>query len=58
MNQVFTYCQKPLTHTGGKAPNAVGGGENKVYTQMGNQGTASTGMREGVGRWGRRHWRS
>ena len=50
MNQgIHVYCQKPLTHTVFEARQMrLVAKKNKVCTQMGNQGTASTGMREGV----------
>ena len=43
------YCQKPLTHTILEA-RTLGelAAENGVATQMGNQGTALNGLREGV----------
>ena len=46
---IHVYCQKPLTHTVWEARQIrLEAKKNKVCTQMGNQGTASTGMREGV----------
>lgn len=43
------YVQKPLTHTVWEARQMrLEAKKNSVCTQMGNQGTASTGMREGV----------
>ena len=46
---IHVYCQKPLTHTVWEARQMrLEAKKNKVCTQMGNQGTASTGMREGV----------
>jgi len=43
------YVQKPLTHTVWEARQMrLEAKKNKVCTQMGNQGTASTGLREGV----------
>jgi len=43
------YVQKPLTHTVWEARQMrLEATKNKVCTQMGNQGTASTGLREGV----------
>jgi len=43
------YCQKPLTHTVAEA-RAIreAAAEKKVATQMGNQGTATDGLRTGV----------
>ena len=46
---IHVYVQKPLTHTVWEARQMrLEAKKNKVCTQMGNQGTASTGMREGV----------
>ena len=46
---IHVYCQKPLTHTVWEARQMrLEAKKNNVCTQMGNQGTASTGMREGV----------
>jgi predicted dehydrogenase len=43
------YCQKPLTHSVFEARSMREAAKKyKVATQMGNQGTASTGMRQGV----------
>jgi predicted dehydrogenase len=43
------YCQKPLTHTVREARALrEAAKEHKVCTQMGNQGSASNGLREGV----------
>jgi predicted dehydrogenase len=43
------YCQKPLTHSVAEArAMRETAAENKVVTQMGNQGTASAGLRTGV----------
>jgi len=43
------YCQKPLTHTVYEARTLRDlAREYKVATQMGNQGTASSGFRQGV----------
>ena len=43
------YCQKPLTHTVFEARlMRQVAAENKVCTQMGNQGTASNGLRRAV----------
>ena len=43
------YCQKPLTHTVYEARRLRElAREHKVCTQMGNQGTASDGLRRGV----------
>ena len=46
---IHVYVQKPLTHTVWEARQMrLEAKKNKVCTQMGNQGTASTGLREGV----------
>jgi len=46
---IHVYVQKPLTHTVWEARQMrLEATKNKVCTQMGNQGTASTGLREGV----------
>ncbi|HZU39139.1 MAG TPA: Gfo/Idh/MocA family oxidoreductase [Gemmataceae bacterium] len=43
------YCQKPLTHTVWEARlMRQTAREHKLCTQMGNQGTASSGLRKGV----------
>jgi len=43
------YCQKPLTHSIAEARlMRETAAEHKVVTQMGNQGTASAGLRTGV----------
>ncbi|MGH7170863.1 MAG: Gfo/Idh/MocA family protein, partial [Gemmataceae bacterium] len=43
------YCQKPLTHTVREARELrLAARKYKVCTQMGNQGSASNGMREAV----------
>lgn len=46
---IHTFCQKPISHSIGEARRL---GEiakaNKVMTQMGNQGTAENGLREGA----------
>lgn len=43
------YCQKPLTHTVHEARKMrETANENKVVTQMGNQGTAEDGLRRAV----------
>ncbi len=43
------YCQKPLTHTVAEAREMrKAAAEMKVATQMGNQGSAENGLREGV----------
>ncbi|HTU88560.1 MAG TPA: Gfo/Idh/MocA family oxidoreductase [Gemmataceae bacterium] len=43
------YCQKPLTHTVHEARALrLAAKEHKVCTQMGNQGSASNGMREAI----------
>jgi predicted dehydrogenase len=43
------YCQKPLTHTVREARELrLAARKYKVCTQMGNQGSASNGLREGV----------
>jgi predicted dehydrogenase len=43
------YCQKPMTHYVAEARALrEAANEHKVATQMGNQGTASNGLREGV----------
>lgn len=43
------YCQKPLTHYVGEARKLrEAANQYKVATQMGNQGTATNGLREGV----------
>ena len=42
-------CQKPLTHTVWEARQlAVMARKNNICTQMGNQGTAADGLREGA----------
>jgi len=48
-NKKHVYCQKPLTHYVAEA-RALREAANKygVCTQMGNQGTAADGLREGV----------
>ena len=46
---IHVYVQKPLTHTVWEARQlALIARKNKVCTQMGNQGTASDGIREGA----------
>jgi len=46
---IHVYVQKPLTHTVFEARQMrLEAKKHKVCTQMGNQGTASTGLREGV----------
>ncbi len=46
---IHVYVQKPLTHTVFEARQMrLAATKHKVCTQMGNQGTASTGLREGV----------
>ena len=46
---IHVYVQKPLTHTVWEARQMrLEATKYKVCTQMGNQGTASTGLREGV----------
>ena len=43
------YCQKPMTHYVGEARKLrEAANQYKVATQMGNQGTATNGLREGV----------
>ena len=46
---IHVYVQKPMTHTVWEARQlAKYARENKICTQMGNQGTASNGLREGA----------
>ena len=46
---IHVYVQKPLTHTVWEARQlAKYAREHKICTQMGNQGTASDGLREGA----------
>jgi len=48
-NKKAVYCQKPMTHYVGEARALrLAAAENKVATQMGNQGSASNGLRAGV----------
>lgn len=48
-NKKAVYCQKPLAHYVGEARALrLAAEENKVATQMGNQGTAENGLREAV----------
>ena len=48
-NNKAVYCQKPMTHYVGEARALrLAAAEHKVATQMGNQGSAENGLREGV----------
>jgi predicted dehydrogenase len=48
-NKKAVYCQKPLAHYVAEARALrMAAEENKVATQMGNQGTAENGLREAV----------
>ncbi|HXE55782.1 MAG TPA: Gfo/Idh/MocA family oxidoreductase [Tepidisphaeraceae bacterium] len=48
-NGKAVYCQKPMTHYVGEARALrLAAAEHKVATQMGNQGSAENGLREGV----------
>ncbi|HEY2584949.1 MAG TPA: Gfo/Idh/MocA family oxidoreductase [Tepidisphaeraceae bacterium] len=48
-NKKAVYCQKPLAHYVAEARALrLAAEENKVATQMGNQGTAENGLREAV----------
>ena len=48
-NGKHVYCQKPMTHYVAEARALrLAANEHKVATQMGNQGTAENGLREGV----------
>ena len=46
---IHVYVQKPLTHTVWEASQlALIARKNNICTQMGNQGTAADGLREGA----------